>query len=275
MGEGGAEPVLFPDISYSFYPVFANLWGVPYRSVPLRGDFSLETADFDVPNSGVIFPNPNAPTGMALSAAAVVQAAQFQAERKRVLIVDEAYIAFGGESVVPFTADFDNLLVTQTFSKAASLAGLRVGYAIGNAHLIEGLERIRDSFNSYPVDTLAAAAATAAVKATDYYTMINSRIMRTRERAAAALRKKGWLVLPSQSNFIFASPPAADKPAKSAETGAIGAANITGDARPYYEALRKKGILVRHFAAPRTKAFLRISIGTDEEMDIFLAACED
>ncbi|MDR2493942.1 MAG: aminotransferase class I/II-fold pyridoxal phosphate-dependent enzyme, partial [Spirochaetaceae bacterium] len=179
---GAPAPLLFPDITYSFYPVYAALWDVPFRAVPLAADFTLDLAEYRIENSGVIFPNPNAPTGRAVPRTAIARAL---AREKRVMVVDEAYHGFGSQSAVPLIADAPNLLTVHTLSKSASLAGLRVGFAIGSEELIDGLCRVRDSVNSYTVDRLAQAGGAAAVLDVPYYEKINRMVAATRERAAA------------------------------------------------------------------------------------------
>ncbi|GHV60476.1 histidinol-phosphate aminotransferase [Spirochaetia bacterium] len=255
-----ALPVLFPDITYSFYPVYANLWDVPFRTIPLAEDFSINIEDYKTACGGMIVPNPNAPTGLALPLNSILAAAEYQKNSNHVLIVDEAYIAFantpGVESAVPYINDNPNLLTVHTLSKSASLAGLRVGFAIGNKDLIEGLCRIRDSFNSYTLDRLALAGAAAAVSDASYYDNINGKVIATRDRVSAALTARGFNVIPSSANFVFIRFPA--------KTGAEA-----------FAALREKGILVRHFNKPRIADYLRVSIGTDAEMDSFLEACEE
>ncbi|MDR2079344.1 MAG: histidinol-phosphate transaminase [Treponema sp.] len=253
-----ASPVLFPDITYTFYQIYAGLWNVPFRTIPLRDDFSITSDDYLLPAGGVIFPNPNAPTGRARSFEEVVKVVAFQNKRDRVVIVDEAYTAFGARSVVPLIREYPNLLTIHTLSKMGSLAGLRVGFAIGNEELIKGLCRIRDSFNSYPLDRLAQAGAAAALKDSSYYERITQKIIATRERTAAAFSALGFTVIPSQTNFLFVSPPG--------KTGVSrGAA--------FFAALRERGILVRYFDKPRIADFLRISIGTDEDMAVLLKVC--
>jgi histidinol-phosphate aminotransferase len=249
-----AKPLLFPDITYSFYPVYADLWDIPVSKIPLQDDFSINCADYKILSGGVIFPSPNAPTGIPVSLADILSLAEFLEKQGKILVVDEAYIAFGGESAVPFINKHPNLLTVHTMSKSASLAGMRFGFAIGSEELMEGLCRIKDSFNSYPVDRLALAGAAAAISDSEYYEKINSRIVSTRERVTKTLCDNGFHVLPSAANFIFVKSP-----------------NKSGD--DFFAELREKGILARHFKKERISDFLRVSIGTDEEMDIFLDIC--
>ena len=249
-----APQILFPDITYSFYPVYADLWDIPYRTVPLCEDFTVNAADYKIPSGGLVIPNPNAPTGVALALDDILSLAEYLAQQKKVFIVDEAYIAFGGSSTVSYVNKHPNLLTVHTLSKSASLAGLRFGFAIGNEELIEGLCRIRDSFNSYTLDRLALAGAAAAISDAAYYNKINNRVIATRERTAKALHGLGFNVLPSSANFLFVKHP-----------------QIKG--AQFFAALREKGILVRHFNKDRIADFLRISIGTDKDMDALLDAC--
>jgi histidinol-phosphate aminotransferase len=255
--ESREPPILFPDISYSFYPVYAGLWSIPYQTVALAEDFSIPAGGFLTPAGGAILPNPNAPTGMALSQAELLTLADYHGGQNRVVVVDEAYGAFtggplpGARSMVSYIEEFPNLLTVHTLSKMGSLAGLRVGFAIGNEALIQGLCRVRDSFNSYPVDRLAQAGAAAALEDIPYYEGISRRIIATRERVSAALKALGFEVLPSEANFIFIRKP-----------GVPGAA--------LFQTLRDRGVLVRRFNKPRIEDFLRVSIGTDEDMDRFL-----
>jgi histidinol-phosphate aminotransferase len=254
-----ASPLLFPDITYSFYPVYAGLWNIPFRTIPVKEDFSINSDDYLVPADGVIFPNPNAPTGRLLPLNEILSIAAYQEKQKSVLIVDEAYADFGArmygaESAVGAIEEHPNLLTVHTLSKSASLAGLRVGFAIGSGELIEGLCRIRDSFNSYTVDRLAQAGAAAALRDTAYYEGVTQKVIATRERTAVALSKRGFTVIPSGANFIFIRSPKKSGP-------------------DLFAAFRDRGILVRHFNKPRIADYLRVSIGTDEEMDTFLAAC--
>ena len=278
---GRIEPILFPKISYSFYPVYAALWNIPYKTPELGADFTIDHTDYtgsDYSNAsnqnsnnqktgGVILPNPNAPTGRALSIAALKQIAEAQAKYNKVFIIDEAYIAFtnepGAGSMIPFINDHPNLLVIRTLSKDASLAGLRAGYAVGSTELIEGLCRVRDSFNSYTMDRLAQAAAAAAISDIVYYDEINAMVIKTRERTEKALQSMGFNVIPSHANFVFAAPP-------------VMAHNATEtSAAKFSAALREKGILVRHFNKPEIENYLRISMGTGDEMDFFIAACKE
>jgi histidinol-phosphate aminotransferase len=254
--EAAGAAVLFPDITYSFYPVYAGLWNIPCRAVPLGEDFSIDINDYDVPCGGAVFPNPNAPTGMAVPLRGIVTLAGRLEKQRKVFIVDEAYTTFGAESAVPHIGAQPNLLTVHTLSKAASLAGLRVGFAIGGEELIRGLCRVRDSVNSYTVDRLALAGAAAAVQDAAYYDAINRRVIATRERTAAALRGLGCAVLPSAANFLCIKAP-----------GICGAA--------LFAALRERGILTRHFNRPRIADYLRVSIGTDADMDAFLEACRE
>jgi len=263
---GNEETILFPDITYSFYPVYADLWDIPYRTIPVSEDFSIKTADYKIPSGGVVFPNPNAPTGMPLLLSDILSLAEYLEKRDKVLIVDEAYAAFGAESAVPFINKHGNILTVHTLSKSSSLAGLRGGYAIGNHELIEGLCRVRDSFNSYTVDRLALAGAEAAVSDAAYYDEINRRVIATRERVTKTLQSLGFIVLPSAANFIFVKAPIKKNSIEKTEP-CIGGADLMA-------ALREKGILVRHFNKNRIADYLRVSMGTDEEMDAFLEACK-
>ena len=248
----------FPDISYSFYPVYCGLYGVAQRQIPLAEDYSIRVEDYlprgDGPGEkagAIIFPNPNAPTGrlLALDGVETIVAANPDA----VVLVDEAYVDFGGTSAVALVDKYPNLLVVHTFSKSRSLAGLRVGYAIGHAELIEGLERVKNSFNSYPLDRLALAGAVASVEDEAHFQASCARVIATRETLVAQLVGLGFEVLPSGANFVFARHPGRD----GAELAA---------------ALRARAILVRHFKAPRIDQFLRITVGTDAQCERLVAA---
>ncbi len=246
-----AEPLLFPDISYSFYPVYCNLYAIDSVRVPLANDFAVNLDDYVQPNGGIIFPNPNAPTGIGMGLDAIESLLKTNVHS--VVIVDEAYIDFGGDSAIALIDRYPNLLVVQTLSKSRSLAGLRVGFAIGSEELIEGLDRVKNSFNSYPIDRLAEAAAVASINDVDYFTECSRKIIATRTWTTQQLQSLGFEVLPSQANFIFAKPTA------------IEAAEL-------FARLRDNKILVRYFAKPRIDQFLRITIGTDDEMSTLIEA---
>jgi histidinol-phosphate aminotransferase len=237
-------PLLFPDITYSFYPTYCRLYGVDYREVPLDSAMRVRVSDYRQACGAIILPNPNAPTGIALGRAEVE--ALVADHPDQVVVLDEAYVDFGGESAVPLVRSYPNLLVIQTFSKSRSLAGLRVGFAIGQRPLIEALERVKDSFNSYPLDRLALAGAVAAVEDEAWFEQNRDRIVASRQHLAAALGGLGFEVLPSAANFVFARHPG--------RSGATLAAE-----------LRSRGIIVRHFARDRIADFLRITVGTEAD----------
>ncbi len=245
-------PILFPDVTYSFYPVYCGLYEITHRAIPLTESFEIRVDDYLMPNGGVIFPNPNAPTGRLLALAEIERL--LAGNRDSVVVVDEAYIDFGGESAVGLIARYPQLLVVRTLSKSHALAGLRVGYAIGQAHLIEALTRVKDSFNSYPLDRFAQAGALASIEDHAYFEAICAKVVTTRARLTDEMEVLGFEVLPSGANFIFARHPAHD--------GAELAAR-----------LRERSIIVRHFKSPaRIAPFLRITVGTDAECDVLLAA---
>ncbi|HGY9624279.1 histidinol-phosphate transaminase [Pseudomonas juntendi] len=244
-------PLLFPDISYSFYPVYCGLYGIPFEPVALDEQFQIRIADYNKPNAGIIFPNPNAPTGCLLPLQAVEQL--LQANRDSVVVVDEAYIDFGGETAISLVGRYDNLLVTQTLSKSRSLAGLRVGLAVGHPDLIEALERIKNSFNSYPLDRMAIVGAAAAFEDRAYFDETCRKVIDSREALVGELCARGFEVLPSAANFIFARHPQQD------------AAGIAAR-------LREQGVIVRHFKQERIAQFLRITIGTPEMNQALLDA---
>lgn len=239
------SPLLFPDITYSFYPVYANYYNIAYKKIPLNENFEIVTEDYLQSASGVIFPNPNAPTSICLSREDIFKLLDYHSEK--VIAVDEAYITFGGESMIPYINEYPNLLIIRTFSKSHALAGLRVGCAIGQPHLIEGLRRVKDSFNSYPVDRFAAAVAKAAVLDLDYYSETTAKIIKTRDRFVQSIEKIGFTSARSGANFVF----------------------ITHESVPaieLYRELKERGILVRYFEKHRIDNYLRVSIGTDEDM---------
>ena len=235
-------PVLYPDISYSFYPVYCDLYQIASRQIPLDDRFAIRVEDYRVPNGGIIFPNPNAPTGRLLPLAAVEQL--LTDNPGSVVVVDEAYIDFGGESAATLVPRYPNLLVVQTLSKSRSLAGLRVGFALGHPELIEGLERVKNSFNSYPLDRVAVAGAIAAMVDKPYFDRTRQAVIASRETLTAELTELGFEVLPSAANFVFTRHP-------------------QRDAGELAQALRARGIIVRHFRQPRIEQFLRITIGTE------------
>ncbi|WP_296254080.1 histidinol-phosphate transaminase [Pseudomonas sp. UBA4194] len=245
------QPLLFPDISYSFYPVYCGLYGIPFEAVPLDDSFQIQPQDYAKANAGIIFPNPNAPTGCLLPLEAVERIVK--ASPDSVVVVDEAYVDFGGQTAITLVDRYPNLLVTQTVSKSRSLAGLRVGLAVGHADLIEALERIKNSFNSYPIDRVAVAGAAAAFADKAYFEQTCAKVVDSREVLVEALRDKGFEVLPSAANFIFARHPEQD------------AAGIAAK-------LREQGVIVRHFKQQRIAQFLRISIGTPEQNQALLDA---
>ena len=247
------RPILAPDISYSFYPVYAQTFGVHLVKIALEEDFSIDPDAYRQPCSGIIIANPNAPTGLLLSLADIRKLASEHSNA--VIVIDEAYIDFAQidlevvdaqVSAVSLINEFDNILVTQTFSKSRSLAGLRVGMAFGNASLIEALTRMKNSFNSYPLDKLAQAGATASVLDTDYFEKTRQQVIDLRQSLTTDLTALGYTVLPSHANFVFARPK-------------------EGDAGLVANALREQGIIVRHFDKPRIAEYLRITVGTAEQ----------
>jgi histidinol-phosphate aminotransferase len=246
--------LLYPDISYSFYPVYARFFGLQSETVPLTGNFEIDLGDYRRPNGGIIFPNPNAPTGILVPLEEI--ASLLQANQDTVVVVDEAYIDFGGESATRLIASFPNLLVIQTLSKSRALAGLRVGAAFGDAALIEGLNRVKNSFNSYPLDRLAQAAAVAAIEDEDWFQQACEQVIANRETLRTGLVSLGFDVLPSAANFLFVR-------------------HREQSAEALYVALRERNILVRHFDKPRIDEFLRISIGSEEDCETLLAALSE
>jgi histidinol-phosphate aminotransferase len=249
-------PLLYPDISYSFYPVYAKLYGVTAQEIPLDDAFSVRVDDYlrAGTNGGIIFPNPNAPTGVAVPLAEVRRLLQGNADS--VVVIDEAYVDFGAETAVPLVSEFPQLLVVRTLSKSHALAGLRVGYALGHPQLIEALVRVKDSFNSYPIDRLAIAGGAAALDDVAWFEQSRDRTIATRKRMVLGLQARGFEVLPSAANFVFARLPGRD------------AASLAAG-------LRTERVLVRHFRHPeRIAQFLRISVGTESQTDALLAALD-
>jgi histidinol-phosphate aminotransferase len=249
------EPLLFPDVTYSFYPVWAKLYGIAYQTVALDDNMRIVPEDYRRDSAGaIVFANPNAPTGIALGRDAIALLLDENADIP--VVVDEAYVDFGGDTAIPLIADHPNLLVVRTFSKSRALAGLRVGYALGSASLIEALSRVKNCFNSYPVNRIAQAGAIASVEDEAYFQASLKTIVAERENMTARLRELGFEVLPSSANFIFAR----HKRARGGELA---------------QALRDRAVLVRHFNAPRTEDFLRITVGTAEQTEKLVAALKD
>ena len=247
----GSPRAYFPDISYGFYPVYAGLHGIDAHPVPLRSDFSIDPTDFMALDGFIAIANPNAPTGMALEVSQIEDI--LQANPDHVVLIDEAYVDFGAESCVPLTAKYDNLLVVQTFSKSRSMAGARLGFAIANEGLIADLEKIKFSTNPYSINRMTLAAGIATLKADDICMENCRRVIDTREATVNRLRQLRFEVLPSKANFVFARHPHAD--------GGF-----------LYRQLKARGVLVRHFDSPRIKDFLRITIGTPEQMQTLFEA---
>ncbi len=245
------KPLLFPDVTYSFYPVYCGLYGIPYEALALDEQFQIRVEDYARPNGGIIFPNPNAPTGCLLPLETIEQ--MLKASPDSVVVVDEAYIDFGGETAIKLVDQYPNLLVTQTLSKSRSLAGLRVGIAVGHPDLIEALERVKNSFNSYPLDRMAIVGAAVAFEDEAYFRETCQKVIDSREQLVAALTSLGFEVLPSAANFVFARHPQRD-------AGELAAA------------LREHGVIVRHFKQLRIAQFLRITIGAPEQNQTLLDA---
>ncbi|MGB0449027.1 MAG: histidinol-phosphate transaminase [Porticoccaceae bacterium] len=245
------QEILFPDISYSFYPVYCGLYAIQYSKVPLAEDFSLDLDKYSRPNGGIIFPNPNAPTGRLLALDAIEKLLKSNTES--VVVVDEAYIDFAesGSSAVALVNKYDNLLVVQTMSKSRSLAGLRIGYAMGSAELIEGLERIKNSFNSYPLGHVQIAAGVAAFKDSEYFEETRQLVISSREQLTQQLASMGFEVLPSAANFVFVR-------------------HCDYSAEDLAQSLREKNIIVRHFNKPRINEFLRITVGSEEQNQLLI-----
>ncbi|HPJ96016.1 MAG TPA: histidinol-phosphate transaminase [Syntrophales bacterium] len=245
------NPLLFPDITYSFYPVYCRLYEIRYETVPITEDFDIRLADYRKPNGGIVFPNPNAPTGRPVALPGIQEL--LECNRNSVVVVDEAYVDFGAESAVPLIDRFPNLLVVQTLSKARSLTGLRVGFAMGHPELIEALDRVKNSFNSYTLDRFAISGAAAAMEDREYFEATRAKIIRTRELLVVRMRELGFEVVPSAANFIFVRHP-------------------RQDALELARKLRERSIIVRHFPLPRIEQYLRITVGTDEQCGALVSA---
>jgi len=243
------KPILFPDITYSFYDVWADLYRIPYRTIPIREDFSIDVEEYKIPNGGIVIANPNAPTGLAMPLEQIRRL--LDANKAVIVIVDEAYIDFGGESALPLLNQYENLLVVQTFSKSRAMAGMRIGFAIGNEKVIRYLKDAKFSFNSYTMNRPSLEMGVEAVKDDAYFKEVCNKIVKTRERVKVSLKEMGFEFPESSTNFVFAR-------------------HKSIPARQIFEALKAKGIYVRYFNKPRIDNYLRITIGTDEEMDALL-----
>ena len=243
-------PLLFPDITYGFYPVYCRLYGIRYEEVPLDAAMRVQIADYRRPCSAILLCNPNAPTGVALSLQAIE--ALVAEHPDQLVVIDEAYVDFGAESAVPLVARHDNLIIIQTLSKSRALAGLRVGFAIGQRPLIEALERVKDSFNSFPLDCLAIAGAVAAIKDDAWFDETRQRIIANRAALVRGLSELGFEVLPSLANFVFAR-------------------HSSRGGKELATRLREQGVLVRHFQKPRIEDFLRITVGTEGQCGRLIA----
>ncbi len=248
------RPMLFPDVTYSFYPVWAELFGIPYETCPLNADLAVDPRDYDRANGGVVFPNPNAPTGCFLPLGQVEEILRHN--RDVVVIVDEAYIDFGGESAVSLLGRYENLLVVQTFSKSRSMAGMRIGYALGSPALIRAMQDVKYSYNSYTMNLPSILAGEAAVKDEEYFKETVGKIIETRENAKKRLAALGFTFPDSKANFLFI------------RHSRVRAAEL-------YDALRARQIYVRHFSGPRVEDYLRVTIGTDEEMEALYGFLEE
>ena len=248
------KEILFPDITYSFYDVWAELYRIPYRQVPLKEDFTINPSDYFVPNGGVVIANPNAPTGVELPLNDIEEIVKRNPDV--VVIVDEAYVDFGGESALPLIDKYENLLVVQTFSKSRSMAGMRIGYAFGSKKLIKYLSDVKFSFNSYTMNMPALELGALAIEDREYFEKTRQMVIDTRERAKLQLKELGFEFGDSKTNFIFAKHP--DKPGKE-----------------IFAYLREHDIIVRRFDLPRISEYLRISIGTDEEMDTLIKVLKE
>ena len=250
----GEAPVLFPDISYSFYPVYCELYHMNYQRIALNDDFDIIKEDYYQENSGIIFPNPNAPTGIMVSLDFIRDILNHNPDS--VVVVDEAYIDFGGISAIPLIKEFPNLLIVQTFSKFRGLAGIRLGAALGNKEIISKLYDVKNSFNSYPLDRLAQVIGQASIEDSDYIKANAKKVIETREYTKQALKQLGFTMPDSYANFIFIKHP-------------------HYNAKELFMKLREKGILVRHFDKPRINQYLRVTIGTQEEMEIFIKTTKE
>lgn len=243
------KPIVYPDLTYSFYPVWCSLFGIKYKNYPVGDDFRINPEDYKEKNGGVVIPNPNAPTSLGEGLDFVEKILDYNQDS--VVIIDEAYVDFGGTSSVPLIEKYENLLVTGTFSKSRSLAGLRIGFAIGSKALIDVMEAVKNSYNSYTVDSLSIEMGAASIEDDEYFKSTCKKVIKTRERVTLELKKLGFDVLDSQTNFIFAT-------------------HNKHNMKSLFEYLKTQKVFIRYFSLPRIENYVRITIGTNEEMDIFL-----
>lgn len=248
------KPILYPDVTYSFYPVWCELLKIPYETKAVNENFEINVKDFCGENGGVVIPNPNAPTSLGVGEAFIREL--LENNRDSIVIIDEAYADFGDYSCVELINEYDNLVVTQTFSKSRSLAGMRIGMAFANAELISYMQAVKDSYNSYPLDQLAVQMACASLSDEDYFRETVEKVKATRDRTAEKMRTMGFKVLDSQTNFLFAE-------------------HEKYSAKHIFSYLREKGLFVRYFNKPRIDNYLRITVGTDDEMNKLISALED
>lgn len=243
------KPIVYPDLTYSFYPVWCSLFGIKYKNYPVGDDFRINPEDYKEKNGGVVIPNPNAPTSLGEGLDFVEKILNYNQDS--VVIIDEAYVDFGGTSSIPLIDKYENLLVTGTFSKSRSLAGLRIGFAIGSKALIDVMEAVKNSYNSYTVDSLSIEMGVASIEDDEYFKSTCKKVIKTRERVTLELKKLGFDVLDSQTNFIFAT-------------------HNKHNMKSLFEYLKTQKVFIRYFSLPRIENYVRITIGTNEEMDIFL-----
>lgn len=243
------KPIVYPDLTYSFYPVWCSLFGIKYKNYPVGDDFRINPEDYKEKNGGVVIPNPNAPTSLGEGLDFVEKILNYNQDS--VVIIDEAYVDFGGTSSIPLIDEYENLLVTGTFSKSRSLAGLRIGFAIGSKALIDVMEAVKNSYNSYTVDSLSIEMGAASIEDDEYFKSTCKKVIKTRKRVTLELKKLGFDVLDSQTNFIFAT-------------------HNKHNMKSLFEYLKTQKVFIRYFSLPRIENYVRITIGTNEEMDIFL-----
>lgn len=243
------KPIVYPDLTYSFYPVWCSLFGIKYKNYPVGDDFRINPEDYKEKNGGVVIPNPNAPTSLGEGLDFVEKILNYNQDS--VVIIDEAYVDFGGTSSIPLIDKYENLLVTGTFSKSRSLAGLRIGFAIGSKALIDVMEAVKNSYNSYTVDSLSIEMGAASIEDDEYFKSTCKKVIETRERVTLELEKLGFDVLDSQTNFIFVT-------------------HNKHNMKALFEYLKTQKVFIRYFSLPRIENYVRITIGTNEEMDIFL-----